>query len=232
MQFETDVKEMIKRTKDIISIRFNRPEKFYYLAGQYMFITLGSSDSEMTKHFTLSSSPTESFLEITKRLTGHPFSNALEQLNAGDKVKIRGPYGNFTFQGEYGKVGMLSGGIGITPLRSIIRYSIDNKLGTNMILLYSNSYEDDIAFGDELEELQKQNPNLKVVNIVTKPGPGWKGTTGRINAEIVKTFIPDYMERTFYSSGSRKMVDAMVSLLREMTVPDGQIKKEFFPGFD
>lgn len=195
-------------------------------------MTLGNGPDEMTKHFTLSSSPTEDFLEITKRLTGHPFSNALASLSSGDKVSLNGAYGDFTFQGEYGKVGMLSGGIGITPLRSMIKYSIDKKLSVNIILLYSNRFEDDIAFRNELEDMQTENSNIKIVETITKPGPDWKGVSGRINAEMVKKFIPDFMERTFYTSGPQKMVEVMVSLLKELGVPEKQIKQEYFPGYD
>jgi glycine betaine catabolism B len=122
MPFETSVVEVIQRTPDIKSIRFEKPKGFGYLAGQYIFITLGGGPDKMTKHFTLSSSPTEGFLEITKKLTGHPFSNALAGLRPDDKVSIAGPYGEFTFQGEYDNIGMLSGGIGVTPLRSMIKY--------------------------------------------------------------------------------------------------------------
>ncbi len=232
MLFETCVVETIQRTPDIKSIRFEKPQGFSYLAGQYIFITLGGGPDRMEKHFTLSSSPTESFLEITKRLTGHPFSNALAGLNSGDKVSIRGPYGEFTFQGEYDKVGMLSGGIGITPLRSIIRYSIDKELGTNIILLCSNRSESDIAFRNELEGMQREKPDIKVIETITRPEPEWKGVTGRINAGMVKKFMPDYIERTFYTSGPPKMVEAMISLLRELGVPEEQIKQEHFYGYD
>ncbi len=232
MIFETNVVETIQRTPDIKSIRFEKPSGFNYLAGQYIFVTLGNGPDQMTKHFTLSSSPTEGFLEITKRLTGHPFANALASLNSGDKVSMMGAYGDFTFQGEYDKVGMLSGGIGITPLRSMIKYSIDKKLNTNVILLYSNSLESDIAFKDELEAIQRENPNVKVIETITRPGPDWKGVSGRINAEMVKKFMPDYLERTFYTSGPQKMVDAMVSLMRELGVSEEQIKQEYFPGYD
>ncbi|MCQ1534736.1 FAD-dependent oxidoreductase [Methanosarcina sp. KYL-1] len=232
MPFETCVVETIQRTPDIKSIRFEKPQGFRYLAGQYIFITLGGGPEKMTKHFTLSSSPTEGFLEITKRLTGHPFSDALAGLNSGDKVSIRGPYGEFTFQGEYDKVGMLSGGIGITPLRSMIKYSIDKELGTSIILLYSNSRESDIAFMDELEGMQREKPDIKVIETVTRPGQEWKGVTGRINAEMVKKYMPDYIERTFYTCGPPKMVEAMVSLMRELGVPEEQIKQENFYGYD
>lgn len=231
MIFETNVIETIQRTPDIKSIRFEKPQGFHYLAGQYIFVTLGNGPDQMTKHFTLSSSPTEDFLEITKRLTGHPFANALASLSLGDKVSMMGAYGDFTFQGEHDKVGMLSGGIGITPLRSMIKYSIDKKLSVNIILLYSNRFEDDIAFRNELENMQTENSNVKVVETITKPDPDWKGVSGRINAEMVKKFIPDFMKRTFYTSGPQKMVDSMVSLSREMGVPEKQIKQEYFPGY-
>ncbi|AKB78381.1 Flavodoxin reductases (ferredoxin-NADPH reductases) family 1 [Methanosarcina horonobensis HB-1 = JCM 15518] len=232
MIFKTNVIETVQRTPDIKSIRFEKPQGFHYLAGQYIFVTLGNGPDQMTKHFTLSSSPTEGFLEITKRLTGHPFANALASLSSGDKVSMMGAYGDFTFQGEYDKVGMLSGGIGITPLRSMIKYSIDKKLSVNIILLYSNRFEDDIAFRNELKNMQTENSNIKVVETITKPGPDWKGESGRINAEMIKKFMPDYMESTFYSSGPQKMVDAMVSLLKELGVPEKQIRQEYFPGYD
>jgi len=49
---------------------------------------------------------------------------------------------------------------------------------------------------------------------------------------MVKKFIPDYLEHIFYTSGPQKMVDAMVSLIRELDVPEEQIKQEYFPGYD
>lgn len=195
-------------------------------------MTLGHGPDEMTKHFTLSSSPTEDFLEITKRLTGHPFANALASLSPGDKVSMNGAFGEFTFQGEYDKVGMLSGGIGITPLRSMIKYSIDKKSGVSITLLYSNRSEDDIAYRNEFEDLQKENSNIKVIETITKPGADWKGVSGRINTDMIKEFIPDFMERAFYTSGPQKMVEIMVSLLKELGVPEKQIRQEYFPGYD
>ncbi len=232
MSFDVEIIETIQRTPNVKSIRFIRPKGFHYLAGQYIFITLGSDADQMTKHFTLSSSPTEDFLEITKRLTGHEFANALAALEIGDKASIDGPYGDFTFQGEYNNVGMLSGGIGITPLRSMIKYSTDKMLKADIILLYSNSHEDDIPFETELNDLQKLNDHLKVISTVTRPGPSWKGITGRISANMLKIYMPDYPKRTFYTSGPQKMVDSMISLLMDLKVPNEHIKQEYFPGYD
>lgn len=230
MQLETDVTQVIQRTKYAKSIRFRRPKNFSYLPGQWISVTLDGG-GQKTKPLSLSSSPTEDFLEITKMLTGHEFSNALDALKVGDKALIRGPNGSFTFQGEYDKIGMLSGGIGITPLRSIIRYSTDTGLKTSIILLYSSRYEDNIAFKDDFDEMQMRNPNLKVINTITGPIQNWKGLTGRINRQMIKEALPDYAERIFYMSGPQPMVDAMKAILSEMGLPEKQIKREYFTGY-
>ncbi|VVB72039.1 Sulfhydrogenase 1 subunit gamma [uncultured archaeon] len=232
MVFEAEVRESIQRTGDVISIRFTKPAGFDYRPGQFIFISVGSGDHEITKHLSISSSPTEGFLEVTKRLTGHPFSNALISLKEGDKLRFKGPFGKFTFQGEHEKIAMLSGGIGITPLRSVIKYVDDKMLDTDMILLYSNRHENDIAFKKEFEELMAKNLKLRIINTVTMPGPSWSGITGRINTDMIKKHIPDYSDRVFYISGPTKMVDSMLTLLTEISIPINQIKKEIFTGYD
>jgi ferredoxin-NADP reductase len=232
MKFETDVVELIGRTPHMKSIRFAKPDDFSYLPGHFIFVTLKIEESEMTKHFSISSSPTEDFLEITKRLTGHPFSNALNTLKVGDTVLLNGPFGKFTLAGEHQKVGMISGGVGIAPLRSMIKYSFDKGLDTDIVLLNSNRSEEDIAFNEEFKAMQGQNSNIKVVNTVTRPDPSWTGIRGRINAEMIQTHMPDYNERIIYTCGPKKMVDSMLALLGELNVHASQIRTEYFPGYD
>ena len=156
VQFETNVTQVVQRSRDVKSIRFKKPAAFNYIPGQWMYITLGDENEQETKPLSLSSSPTEEFLEVTKRLTDHDFSNTLDSLKVGNMASMKGPYGNLTFQGEYDKICMLSGGIGITPLRSMIRYSTDIGLNTDIVLIYSNRYEDSIAFKDDLREFSGQ----------------------------------------------------------------------------
>ena len=232
MHFETVVKQIIPRTLDVKSIRFDRPEDFDCNPGQYMIITIKNETMELRKPFTISSSPTErDFLELTKRLTDHQFSKALESLKIGDKVLVEAPFGEFTFEGEYDKIALLAGGIGITPLRSIIRYATDNQLKTDIILLYSSRFDDDIIFKNELEEMQRVNNNLKVVHTLTQSSENWKGLIGRIDKEMVQKIIPDYVDRVFYICGPSKMVEAMVEILKNLKIPEKQIKHEYFPGY-
>ena len=126
---------------------------------------------------------------------------------------------------------MLSGGIGITPLRSMIRYSADRNLKTNIILLYSNRFEDSIAFKDDFDAILERNANFKLIITITGPIKSWKGFTGRINLEMIKKIVPDYADRVFYTCGPRPMVDAMTIILTKMGLTKEQIKYEYFTGY-
>ncbi len=232
MKFEAEVLDVIQVTKSVLSLRFKRPEEFDYLPGQFILLGLTGGRDVTFKPLSLSSSPTEEHLEVTKRLTGHPFSNVFMGMKAGDSVQVDGPYGRFTFQGEHSKVGMLSGGVGITPLKSMMRYAIDKDLDCDIVLICSNRSEDDVVFGEDLNLMQSKNPNLRVVNTITRPGPGWTGATGRIDDAMVRKLIPDYLDRAFYTSGPQVMVSAMVSMLKGIGLQDAQIKQEVFTGYD
>ena len=232
MEFETNVTNIVSRTYNVKSFRLPRPSSLTYKAGQFMFVTIRSGEEEMKKHFTISSSLTEKdFIEFTKKLTGSRFSDALDAIKVGDWARIEAPYGSFTFEGEFEKIGMLSGGIGITPLRSMCKYCTDMQHETKIALLYGNHFEKDIIFRREFEEMQQRNKNLKVVFTVSEPNESWMGYTGRINAQMIETEIPDYMERVFYTCGPPRMVGAMDDLLKSLGVPQRQIKKENFPGY-
>ena len=119
----------------------------------------------------------------------------------------------------------------MTAIRSICKYFTDKRLAANIALLYGNHREEDILFRDDFEEMQSLNRNLKVVHTISEPTPLWKGYRGRIDSNMIKKEIPDYIERTFYLSGPGGMISAMEKVLLELNVPKKQIKKEIFPGY-
>lgn len=231
MNFETHLEEVIPRTGDVKSFRFTRPEGFDYGAGQWMYVNIKIEGVTKMHHFTISSSPTEEYLMFTKKITDSPFSRELDKMKGGEWFRLWGPYGDFTFSGEYRKLGFLSGGIGITPLRSIMRYIVDKKLPTDVKMLYSNKNEADIVFKDELEGFQKAGPSIKVMNVLTRE-QGWKGLQGHIDAKMIAEQIPDYSERIFYICGPPKMNDALSQALKDLQMPEDKIKVEHFTGYD
>ncbi|UGV40882.1 xylene monooxygenase [Methanococcoides orientis] len=232
MEFEALITEIIQQTHDVKSFRLERPEGFDYKAGQYFFVSIPVNGQIQRKPFTISSSPTEKgFLEFTKKLTGHEFSDELDAMNVGDVVVINGPYGRFTFEGEFEKIALISGGIGITPMISICRYCNDTRSDTDIIILSSNKKAEDIAFRDELEEMNNKNANLKVVHTLTRAEDDWPGCKGRICDTIIMDYIPDFMDRVLYVCGPPAMMKATEELLLNMNVPKEQIKKEALVGF-
>jgi ferredoxin-NADP reductase len=231
MKFETKVEEIIPRTYNVTSFRFRRPATLSYKPGQYLFLTIKSRERNLSKTFSISSSPTEKkHIEFTKKLTDSEFSVALRMLKVGDWVRIDAPYGKFTFEGENEKIALLAGGIGITPFKSICRYCTDMRLTSKIALLYGNRSERDIVFREELEEMEKQNKNLKVIFILNEASNAWKGAKGVINAEMVKKEVPDYEERVFYVCGPPPMVQAMEKLINDLGLPPAQLRLEAFTG--
>jgi ferredoxin-NADP reductase len=231
MKFETTVKEIVPRTVNVKSFRFPKPESLSYKPGQFLLMTVKSAGQELTKPFSISSSPTEKgHIEFTKKLTDSEFSTALNALKAGDWARIDAPYGNFTFTGEHERICLLAGGIGITPFRSICKYAVDMRLNAKITLLYGCRTENDIVFKNELEEMAKQNQNLKAMLILNEASSEWRGATGVVTAEMVKKEVPDYKETVFYVCGPPPMVQAMETMIKDLGLPAAQLKLEAFTG--
>ena len=232
MKFETAVQDVIPRTSMVTSFRFPRPPTLDYKAGQFFFITIKQGEKELNKHLSFSSSPTEKdHIEFTKKFTDSEFSSALKTLKQGDWARIDAPYGQFTFEGEHPKIGLLAGGIGITPLVSICKYCTDTHLNTKITLLYGCRTQNDFAFKKELEAMQEQNPNLKIVFTVNEATDNWNGAVGVINMDMVKKEIPDYKETMFYTCGPPPMVEVMEKLVESLGLPKTQLKREYFSGY-
>ena len=232
MKFETKFQEIIPRTHDVTSFRFLRPSNLDYKPGQFFFITIKQEEKELSKHFSFSSSPTEkNHIEFTKKITDHEYSLALKAAKVGDWAKIDAPYGQFTFEGEYPKIALLGGGIGITPFMSICKNATDKTLNSKITLFYGCRTENDIAFKKELEELTQKNGNFKLIFIVNEPTAQWKGATGIINADIIKQKLPDYGEHMFYTCGPPPMVEAMEKLVVSLGLPKEKLKREYFSGY-
>ncbi len=219
--------EKVGRAGDVKSFRFTRPEGFDYDAGQFFFIRLNDN---LMKHFSFSTSPTEENLEFTTRMTGSDFKNALDALKTGETVELRGPRGEFTYGGEQ-KMAFLTGGIGITPIRSITKYVLDEGLDCDIVLLYGNRDEHNIPFREELDGWGEDNGNFRLTHVLEKPKGEWDGHTGYITKDVVQSEISDFTDRVFYVCGPPKMSEAMKDILDGLNVPEDKIKLENFTGY-
>ncbi len=235
-EFESEVAEIIPRTPTVKSFHFPiRAKNVRYLPGQFFFLTIKIRREEATHPFSFSSSPTDKgYIEFTKRITQSDFSQALNAMRPGAWGRLRGPFGEFTLPRQQRQLAFLSGGIGITPLRSMFRYIAAKDLPYDIIMLYGNSGFAEICFREELEALTAAHPNLRVVHVLVGSDvpPGWWCKVGLINKDLVAELVPDYKERLFYVSGPPRMVMALEEQLVALGMPRRQIRRDSFTGYD
>ena len=231
-EVKTRIKEIIQRNYNVKSFRLEISGVLDFKAGQFLSVRLGD-DPQLKRYLSISSSPTEKcYLEFTKKLTESDFSKALNNLKPGDQVIIQYPFGKFVLDESFPKIAFLSGGIGITPIRSICKYVVDKNLGNDIVLVYSNRSVRDVVFKDDFDALVKSYPSLRVAHVLCETEPGFICSVGRINAAIIKNEIPDYQQRKFYLCGPPQMVEAMRLLLTEdLQLPADKIITENFQGY-
>ncbi len=186
------------------------------------------------RSFSISSSPTEKgHLLFTTKISQSAFKQKLASMRPGETADVTWPWGNFTLQEDYSRPAiMLVGGIGITPLRSMIRYATDRKLPLKITLLYSNKVPEEIVYYSELEELQRRNPSLKVIHTITRPEESkqkWSGRVGRIDENLVNEVrVPGAI---YYTCGPPAMVQAMKALADSLGIAKDDLKSEEFTGY-
>lgn len=231
--FETSFSEIIPRAPGVKSFRFPiSPAQAPFQSGQYFFLTIKVDGEDALHHFTISSSPADPYLEFTKRITEHPYSRALDAAQKGERVTIQGPAGSFVLPPEKSKIVFLTGGIGITPVRSMLGQIAADKLVYDIILICGNNRQEDIIFHDEIEKIGEGMNSIRIINVLTEPPEYWNGPRGIIDKKLIMSLIPDYRERLFYISGPPKMVMALQEQLGALKVPEGNIIKDSFTGYD
>lgn len=232
VDIEARIKEVIQRNYNVKSFRLEIADWLDFKAGQFLLVTL-QDDPKLKRYLSISSSPTEKcYLEFTKKLTQSDFSIALDNLKSGDRVSVQYPLGKFILDESALKVAFLSGGIGITPIRSICKYAVDKNIGVDIALLYSNRSVRDIVFKDDFSAMSRNYPLLRVAHVLCEAEQEFICTVGHIDASVIKNEIPDYLERKFYLCGPPQMVEAMRKILaEELGLNAEKIVTENFQGY-
>lgn len=217
--------------------------QFDYEPGQYITLKLLDDIDDPRgpqRPFTLSSSPTESgIISITIKTTESLFKQRLEQiaeqqLEPAACLKLRGPLGSFTLDSQRPAV-LIAGGIGITPFRSMLRYLSDRHISLPVTLVYSNTTPDEIAFGNELEEIADGGDWLEIVYTITQNEnayPEWTGQRGRIDAGLLREACKRLQRPIYYVCGPPGMVAGITDILQqELNVAESDLRVEKFAGY-
>jgi predicted ferric reductase len=224
---------MLRRPYRVTEVRSERGETatlvmkpdghpgFRFKPGQFGWLTVWGSPFKITGHpfsFSSSAEATDGRVEMSIRNLGD-FTSAVPNLPVGQRVYLDGPYGAFTIGNPADIHVLIAGGVGVTPMLSMIRTLADRRDARPVILLYGSKDWESITFREELEELEGRL-NLKVVHVLANPPADWDGETGYITAETFERHLPPpFEDHEYFICGPGPMMDAIEKELSELGVP-------------
>ncbi|GGJ87564.1 oxidoreductase [Lentibacillus kapialis] len=226
-----------KVANDTMAFHWEMPDGFAFKAGQFGDFTLmnpNETDEEgNSREFSFVYAPSENELVTTTRLRDSAYKRELEKLSEGSEVTFDGPIGNFTLhKTESTPAVFIIGGIGITPIRSMIAEATKQQTSHDMTLLFSNSKPEDAPFQSDLKKFEEQNPNFTFVPVMTQADSNeWHGETGYIDEDMLKRYVSDVTEPIYYLSGPGGMVNDMYDMLVEAGANEDNIRAEEFYGY-
>ena len=226
------ISEIIDETPTVKVFRVELPENadvdFY--PGQFFMVSFPNDPEIKTaRAYSIASSTMEkNYLEIALNKVG-PFTAKMFQLEKGDLLKFKGPYGKFYFSEEMkNDLVLIAGGTGITPLIGIMRYCNDKKLNNKVKFIYSVKSPEEIIYKNELEKIKTSNRNFDYAVTITRAEEdgSWQGRKGRIDLDLLKENIEDVEKSLYYLCGPKEFVDNIISMLQSLGAKREQIKTD------
>ncbi len=206
---------------------FSVKSPLHFLAGQHTQVRvlklLYPDPQGASRVFSIASSPTDKTrFSIAWRDTGSGYKRTLLELPIKTEVLVDRPGGQFILPDDIGRpVLMVAGGIGITPIMSMVRWAAEKKLPQVMVLLYANSSRERAAYLEELQELAGTNKHFSLRN-------QYQPIDGKVLAGLSKP----YKNPIWYVVGPPGMVDSVRLLLSEAGAGEPDIIIENFDGYD
>jgi predicted ferric reductase len=201
---------------------------FHFNPGQFGWLMVWGSPFKITGHpfsFSSSAAAKGGRVEMSIRNLGD-FTKEIQRVPVGKRVYLDGPYGAFTIGNPADMHVLIAGGVGVTPMMSMIRTLADRGDKRPVILLYGSKDRESITFCEELEVL-KARLDLTVVHVLANPPAGWTGEQGFIDAETFKRHLPPpYSDHEYFICGPGVMMDAIEKALGEMGVPMAKYHSE------
>ncbi len=201
--------------------------------GQFSWITAWDSpfrDHEHPFSFSSSASQTPQLAFTIKELGD--FTGRIKDLTRGQLIYVDGPFGAFSIDRHphSKEFVFIAGGIGITPIMSMLRTLADRNDVRPLTLIYANKTLDSATFLEEIEQLP-QKLNLKIVHVLETPPENWKGEKGFVNADILKRNLPPTRAKNWceiFICGPEPMMNAVEKALIQIGVPLGDFHSERF----
>lgn len=231
------VTEVRQETRNVWTIKLAPPAGtgiHDYLPGQFHFLTFQRDPIlPVEEHpWTISSSPTEGgFVSSTIKEAGD-FTVTIGKTRPGDTAIVHGPFGRFSYllHPEEKDFVFIAGGIGITPIRAMLRHMVDTGADARVLLIDANRTEEDIVFREELDRMkQDSSSRLEIVHVLSDPGERWQGERGALDHEKLLRYCGmDLEDKAFYICAPPPLIRQVVRFLEDHGVASRRIHFELF----
>lgn len=219
--YDVTVLENKQESPDGFTLVVSYPKDFEFVAGQFVHLQVPVGDRPLRRSYTIASAPHEEHLHITIRTQLHgKVSPVLEKLQAGDSLKMFGPFGDFTRGDEKHSV-FIAAGSGITPFVSYLRDAQHNNDDREVTLLYSNKKQEDMLYHTELVQLDVHEWFSYIPTLTQEQ---WSGRVGRFGLDDIKEFVDE--DTVFYVCGSNLFVRSFTTHLTQLGVSVERIRLE------
>jgi ferredoxin-NADP reductase len=214
------------QTPAIHRLRIERPAGYRFRPGQHALLRLVTDHGPDLRPLSLAGPPDGPHLEFATRAGTSAFKQAFLALQPGDPVKVSRPMGGLRYDDTHPAV-LVAGGIGITPLRSLLRAGDVGPGAQPIRLLYSNRTAGDIPFADELSALARGRDDVSITWVLTQPddGPLPDGAhVGRISEDLLRRQELELPGAIFYVTGPAAMVSDVRQMLRRVGVEGRRVR--------
>jgi predicted ferric reductase len=196
--------------------------------GQFMFLRIRLPNGRSEEHpFTISSTPSRECPMCATIKESGDFTDQISHLRQGDSVLVEAPFGRYSFMyHDPVRLVYIAGGVGITPIMSMLRYIRDSELDIPVTLIWGNKSRKDILFQKELDSMKDK---VRTVHVLSEPEEDWEGEKGYVTREILEKYVQEELQDAdVFLCGPAPMMKKVKESLGELGVPPERIHTEKF----
>lgn len=224
---------------ETLAVRIERPAGFEFQAGEYVDLTIpGLRERDLLgpiRSLSIASPPRADYLEFILRQRETAFKRALATYPLGTELELEDPFNNLRLDPESEREQVfIAGGIGVAPFLSAVRGAAQAMRPLRATLFYSNPRpEDTVALG-ELERLQGEIPDFRLVATMTRMAESartWTGETERLGVPLFERYLPALVGPAYFIAGAPTLIAALRMALLDAGVGYDDIRIELFTGY-
>jgi NAD(P)H-flavin reductase len=219
--FKARVDGICNLTHDVREIQFvlREPGEIAFKAGQFVSfeVTNPKTGRSVSRPYSILSPPSQrdTVTLLLNLVPGGPGSTYLFSLKKGDETKFKGPAGNFYIRDEAAKdLLFVATGTGIVPIWSMLHDRLEQNFTRSIILFWGLRSQRDLYYQDELAALAKQHANVTALTTLSRPEPGWTGTTGRVT-RLIEEHVRSVTNLSAYLCGNSAMIADVMALINK-----------------